>query len=380
MLRLGVGVLATTPLAYAEAQVQHAEATGLHSVLVPDHLMAWFAEATWADVGNIAETVRSPHVFMDPFVAIATWAARTRDITFATAVTDPIRRPPPQLAVSALSLFHITRGRFILGIGCGEAENCLPYGLAFERPVARLDEALTIIRALWTEERVTFKGKFWQLRDAVCRLGPYARRFPQIWVGAHGPRMLALTGRHADGWLPFLPMRPEVYAQRLGVVRRAAESAGRDPATVLAGFNTPVFLADVHERAHAMMASHASCQLTLALDETFFAAIGREHPLGLRHGTTDYVPEWLTEDELRRAFARAPDPMLAHDFVLHGTSEDVARQLRAYEDAGLEYFAPLDTSPFTDISQMAAAPARIAALRAHLSTGVTSGPSQGARP
>lgn len=374
MVRLGMGVLPTVPLGHAEAQVRHAEATGLDSVLVPDHLMAWFAHATWADVGNIAETVPSPHVFVDPFVAIATWAAQTRDITFATAVTDPIRRPPAQLAVSALSLFHLTRGRFILGIGCGEAASCLPYGLPFDRPVARLDEALTIIRALWTQERVTFAGRFWQLHNAVCHLGPYARRFPQIWVGAHGPRMLALTGRHADGWLPFLPMPPETYARRLAAVRRAAEAAGRDPASVLAGFNTPVFLADDHDRAHAMMASFATRQLTLALDETFYAAIGQEHPLGLHHGVAQYIPEWLTEQELRAAYERAPDPLLAHDFVLHGTPEEVAGQLRAYEDAGLEYFAPLDTSPFTDISQMATASARIAALHAHLSGGVNAVP------
>jgi len=145
-LLLGMGVLPTTPLAYADNLVSEAEAMGLHSVMVPDHLMAWFSEVGWRDVGNIASTLNSPHVFMDPFPAIAAWAATTSQIQFATAVTDPIRRPPGQLAVSALSLFHITRGRFILGIGCGEAENCLPYGMPFDRPVARLREALTIIR------------------------------------------------------------------------------------------------------------------------------------------------------------------------------------------------------------------------------------------
>jgi phthiodiolone/phenolphthiodiolone dimycocerosates ketoreductase len=361
-LRLGVGVLPTVPLAYANGLVREAEAMGLDSVMVPDHLMAWFAEALWSDVGNVAEFVPSPHVFMDPMLAIANWAAGTRDIRFATAVTDPIRRPPGQLAVSALSLFHITRGRFILGIGCGEAENCLPYGLPYDRPVSRLEEALTIVRTLWTQGRVTFEGRFWHLRDAVCRIGPYAGRFPEIWVGAHGPRMLELTGRLGDGWLPFLPMRPETYAERLAVVRGAAERAGRDPASVVAGLNTPVFLADDHDRAHAMLASAAVRQLTLALDEGFYAAIGRPHPLRLRHGVAEYVPEWLSEEELRAALADAPDMMLAHDFVLHGTPAEIARQLAAYREAGMEYFAPLDTSPFTDITQMPKASARVAEL------------------
>jgi phthiodiolone/phenolphthiodiolone dimycocerosates ketoreductase len=367
-LLLGLGVLPTTPLAYADGLVQEAEAMDLHSVMVPDHLMAWFAEATWSEIGNIAEVLPSPHVFMDPFVAIAAWAAQTKHILFATAVTDPIRRPPGQLAVSALSLHHVTRGRFILGIGCGEAENCLPYGLPFDMPVSRLEEALTIIRALWTEGRVTFKGRFWQLEQAVCHLGPYAGRFPEIWVGAHGPRMLEITGRHADAWLPFLPMRPEAYAERLAVVRRAAEQAGRDPSTVLPGLNTPVFIADDHDRAHGMLASRASRQLTLALDDAFYQAIGRTHPLGLENGGTGYVPEWLTQEQLRAAYERAPDPMLAHDLVLHGTPAEVAHQLRAFEDCGLRYFAPLDTSPFTDISQMPRAAARVAELGSCLSS------------
>jgi phthiodiolone/phenolphthiodiolone dimycocerosates ketoreductase len=361
-LLMGAGVLPINPIAYADTLVRESESMGLHSVLVPDHLMAWFAEAIWPDIGNIAKVMPSPHVFMDPLLAIAAWAAATREIKFATAVTDPIRRPPAQLAVSALSLFHLTQGRFILGIGCGEAENCMPYGLPFDRPVSRLDEALTIIRKLWTQERVTLDGRFWKLREAVCRLGPYRGRFPEIWIGAHGPRMLEIAGRHGDAWLPFLPMRPETYAEKLAVVRGAAERAGRDPVAVRAGLNTPVLLAEDHDRAHAMLASMAARQLTLALDRGFFEEIGHSHPLGLSHGVTGYVPEWLTEAELRAAVSRAPDPMLAHDFILHGTPADIARQLKAFEDAGLEYFAPLDASPFSDITQMSLASARFAEL------------------
>ncbi len=352
-IEIGVGVFPTMPLVYADVAVDRAEADGLHSVMVPDHLMAWFAESVWPDVGNIADLLPSPHVFFDPFPLIAAWGARTERVKFATAVTDPIRRPPAQLAVSAMTLSHLTEGRFILGIGCGEAENLLPYGMPFDRPLARLDEAITIIRRLWNEQKLSFDGRFWQLRDAVSRLEPYDDTFPEIWVGAHGPRMLELTGRQGDGWLPFMPFTPELYAERLAVVRGAAERADRDPMSITAGLNTPVCIADDHDAAHAMLASEAARHFFLALNDEFFAELGMKHPLGIEHGVTGYVPEWVPEKELRAALAKIPDPLIAHDYIIHGTPAEVASQMKAFEDAGLEYFAPLDTSPFTDLGNMA---------------------------
>jgi phthiodiolone/phenolphthiodiolone dimycocerosates ketoreductase len=365
---IGLGVLPTMPLVYADMAVERAEAERLHSVMVPDHLMAWFAESVWPDVGNIATMLPSPHVFFDPVPLIAKWGARTEHVRFVTAVTDPLRRPPAQLAVTALTLSHVTEGRFVLGIGCGEAENCLPYGLPFDRPVSRLEEALTIIRRLWSEGRVSYDGRFWSLRDAVCRLDPYGDRPPDIWVGAHGPRMLELTGRHGDGWLPFMPSTPDLYAERLAVVRRSAEQAGRDPEAIVAALNTPVCVADDHDRAHAMLASEAARQLALALDDDFFAELGMSHPLGIERGTSGYVPEWLSEAELRAALAKIPDPTIAHDHIIHGTPAEVAKQLEAFEDAGLQVFAPLDTSPFADLSQMPGALDRLVELRDHLVT------------
>jgi phthiodiolone/phenolphthiodiolone dimycocerosates ketoreductase len=361
-MEVGVGVFPTMPLVYADNAVERAEADGLHSVLVPDHLMAWFAESVWSDIGNIAALLPSPHVFYDPFPLIARWAASTERVQFATAVTDPIRRPPAQLAVAAMTLSHLTEGRFILGIGCGEAENCLPYGLPFDKPMARLDEAITIIRRLWHEQKLTYDGRFWQLRDAISRLDPYDDRFPEIWVGAHGPRMLELTGRQGDGWLPFMPFTPDLYAERLGTVRQAAERAGRDPLAITAGLNTPVCIADDHDRAHAMLASEAARHFFMALNEEFFAELGMSHPLGIDHGVTGYVPEWVPEDRLRAALAKIPDPTIAHDYIIHGTPAEVAMQLKDFEDAGLQYFAPLDTSPFTDLANMPDGPDHVAEI------------------
>lgn len=112
-----------------------------------------------------------------------------------------------------------------------------------------------------------------------------------------------------------------------------------------------------------MIASAAVRQMMLAQDDSFYEDIGLPHPLGSDRAATGFVPEWLTERQLREAFAAAPDPMLAHDFLIHGTPQEVAAQLKAYEDAGMQYFAPLDTSPFTDITQMPGTPERMRQLK-----------------
>lgn len=138
-------------------------------------------------------------------------------------------------AQAAATLHLLTRGRAILGIGTGEREGNEPYGVDWSKPVARFEEALATIRALWNSggELVDRESPFFPLRNAVFDLPPYRGKWPEIWIAAHGPRMLRATGRYADAWFPAFPHRPEDYAQRLELVRAAASDAGRDPMAIL---------------------------------------------------------------------------------------------------------------------------------------------------
>jgi alkanesulfonate monooxygenase SsuD/methylene tetrahydromethanopterin reductase-like flavin-dependent oxidoreductase (luciferase family) len=88
--------------------------------------------------------------------------------------------------------------------------------------VARLEEALTIIRLLWESggRPVSYTGKFWTLRDAVFNLPLYKGRAPRIWIAAHAPRMLRLTGRFGDGWVPAVRVKADEYGRRLGAIPR----------------------------------------------------------------------------------------------------------------------------------------------------------------
>lgn len=115
----------------------------------------------------------------------------------------------------------LTKGRFIFGIGPGEREGNEPYGVDWAKPVARFEEAMATILALWNSngELVNRDSPFFPLRNAIFDLPPYRGKWPPIWVTAHGPRMLRATGRYADGFFPAFPNSPQDYAQRLDVVR-----------------------------------------------------------------------------------------------------------------------------------------------------------------
>src|SRR6202008_1267833 len=120
----------------------------------------------------------------DAIAVAAAAAVLTRNVPIATSVVDTVRRHPAMLAQSALTLDHLSRGRFILGVGSGEAENTLPYGFDFSKPIARFEEALRVIRLLWESAGpVDFEGQFFQLHHARMDTEPYEGRFPGIWVG-----------------------------------------------------------------------------------------------------------------------------------------------------------------------------------------------------
>jgi hypothetical protein len=94
---------------------------------------------------------------------------------------------------------------------------------------------MATIRALWGSggQLVNRDSRYFPLRNALFDLPPYRGKWPEIWIGAHGPRMLRAAGRYGDGYFPGFPHRPQDYAQRLEVVRAAASDAGRDPMSII---------------------------------------------------------------------------------------------------------------------------------------------------
>ncbi len=178
--------------------------------------------------------------FLDTWTLLSYVASRTEKIHVSGNVLNLPLRQPAVLARSAASLDLLSGGRFELGIGAGGLWDAIEAmggrRLAPGQSVEALEEAITIMREIWnTDERggVRLEGKYYQVNGT--KRGPAPAHDIDIWVGAYKPRILRLTGRVADGWLPSLPYLPGGPADLEEMNRQideGAASSGRDPSAV----------------------------------------------------------------------------------------------------------------------------------------------------
>jgi alkanesulfonate monooxygenase SsuD/methylene tetrahydromethanopterin reductase-like flavin-dependent oxidoreductase (luciferase family) len=194
--------------------------------------------------------------FLDTFVLIADLLARTERLRFFPDVANLPLRPPAVLAKAAASLDVMSGGRFELGLGAGAFWDAIAaMGGPVRSPresVDALEEAIEIVRRSWSGERsVSFEGSHYTVRG--FHPGPPPAHDIGIWLGAYGPRMLALTGRVADGWVPSLGSRPvEEVAEMARRVDAGAVDAGRDPRAIRHVLNVGGMIVDgpVESRLH----------------------------------------------------------------------------------------------------------------------------------
>ncbi len=177
-----------------------------------------------------------------------TWiAARTTRIRIATRVLGLPFRPPAIVAKMAATLADLSGGRLVLGLGAGASDpEIASLGLTERTPrekVDALDEAIQVIRGLWTRPGFTFSGAAFHVTRADLEPKP-AQPIP-IWLGTFGPRALSLTGRLADGWIPsYSYAPPETIPAMLDRIHTAAECAGRDPSAITRIYNVEVHVGD----------------------------------------------------------------------------------------------------------------------------------------
>jgi alkanesulfonate monooxygenase SsuD/methylene tetrahydromethanopterin reductase-like flavin-dependent oxidoreductase (luciferase family) len=184
---------------------------------------AWFVDHFQFDNQDVLEC----------WTTISYLAALHPALRFGTAVLGQSYRNPALLAKMAATLQYLSDGRLIFGIGAGWKEDeYLSYGYEFPSAGARvdqLDEALQIVKALWTEERATFHGRYYRVDQAWCE--PKPSPLPPLMVGGTKPRMLRLVARHADWWTVSWTGLDD-YRALVAEMQRACAEVGRDPATL----------------------------------------------------------------------------------------------------------------------------------------------------
>jgi F420-dependent oxidoreductase-like protein len=158
---------------------------------------------------------------LEAWTLIAALARDTKRVRLGCLVTAAQYRNPALLAKIVAGVDQMSGGRIEFGIGAGWKDNeYKAYGIPFDEPGARvgqMNEAIKICVALWTQERATFKGKHYQVEDAVCAPKPKQRPHPPIWIGGRGPSVMRAAARYADGF---------------DISRRATDTAPMDGAAI----------------------------------------------------------------------------------------------------------------------------------------------------
>ncbi len=332
-----------------------------HSIWLPDHMVSFWPESIWTpEFTDLATKSPSPHRHLDALAVAGAVAALTKNVPIATSVVDTVRRHPAMLAQTALTLDHLAKGRFILGLGSGETENTVPYGFDFTKPVSRFEEALKVIKLLWESEGpIDFEGQFYHLHHARMDTEPFEGRLPKIWVGCVGPRMLEITGRYADGWWPAGAWTPQDYASKLKVIRDSAERAGRDPAAIVpASIQTCLIAYDDAELAEILNAPLIKAWVMQPSAQSL-REFGFEHPLGENwRGYQDINPAVLPRERILDMLKKTNVEAI-RKIIPCGTPQAVARRLKGFVDAGMRVVKILDYAGMAGLKFAARSPQKV---------------------
>jgi F420-dependent oxidoreductase-like protein len=211
----------------------HTERTGWEGLWIADHFMP--------PGGDLDAPMQ------EAWTLLAAIAARVPRVRVGTMVTGNTYRHPPVLAKQAAQVDLISGGRLVVGLGAAWQQNEHDaYGIPFytmgER-LRRLEEAVQIIRSLFENERTTFEGRYYRVKDAPLSPKPAQRPRPPILIGGGGEKVtMRIAARWADEWNVW--GTPDVLAQKGGVLERHCEAAGRDPSEIQRSAKAMVVLSD----------------------------------------------------------------------------------------------------------------------------------------
>jgi probable F420-dependent oxidoreductase len=188
-------------------------------------------ESVWAQ-----EQVIGAGGSLAPLQTLAYAAACTERVRLGCAVFVLPLHNPLHLAKAISSLDCLSHGRVEVGLATGgRARPFDAFGVDSDRPVARFNEALALMKACWTEPEVNFDGELWNLQGASMEPKPVQKPYPPIWFGGSAPAGMRRAVRHGDGFMGAGSQTVAQYIEQIKVVREELDAQGRDPGTFRLG-------------------------------------------------------------------------------------------------------------------------------------------------
>ena len=211
----------------------HVDRSGWDAACVTNHFMP----NTPDKVGDV----------MECWTTLAALAPLTSRMRIGTIVAGNTYRHPAVLAKMAAQVDIVSGGRLICGLGAAWQQNEHDaYGIPFytvQERLARLDEACQVLKALWTQDRSTFKGRYYQLADAPLSPKPLQRPHPELMIGGGGEKVtLKIVARHADHWNTW--GGPDVLARKGALLDGYCAAAGRDPKSITRSANMALLFSE----------------------------------------------------------------------------------------------------------------------------------------
>ena len=316
---------------YSEDQIltacMLADKTGYDSIFYMDHT-------------NVPQWTKA--IVLDPWVMLSAIAAVTRNVELGTCVTDAIRRHPSNIALAAITLDRVSKGRAILGIGAGEAQNLKEFCIPFEKPVSKWEEQIQVIKKLYgssPEHTVDYDGKYYKLEGACLQAPPIRKPYPPTYMAAGGTRTLQMTGQLGEGWLP-IGYTPELFEDHKAQIVKAMNEAGRseeDKNNFQFALDIDVYFSEDAEASWAKMKEAVKVSL-------FKPEVLRVHKLkeiegfDFRKYFTEYSmsnQDWIVK--MREAATKIPDPV-ARSSTAVGTPDDIIPVFERFIKAGVNHF------------------------------------------
>ena len=225
--------------------------------------------------------------YWTPFTALSYVAALTRKVTVGTSVLILPMRNSIEVARQVADVDQLAGGRFIFGVGVGwfqEEFDVLNW--PFRQRGARTDEGIEVCKALWTQERPSFKGRFYEFEQVYFGPRPVAKPHPPIWIAGNSEVAMKRAARIGDCWHPTRPTL-EFLEENLPLFEKELEAQGRKRAGVQVGVKTMLTFQDGPAGEGQMP--------TEGRPEEIIATLKRFQELGVDHVTFDFTPESLRQ-------------------------------------------------------------------------------------